>query len=361
MNNDKFMDKDGFLYFWQLLKVKLGGKVDKVDGKGLSTNDYTTAEKNKLGNIETGANKTTVINNLTSTSTSDALSAYQGKLLNDRIKSVTDDLGSLGYGDMMKATYDADNDGVVDDAHKLGGQLPSYYAPASSIPTKTSQLTNDSNFITDVSGKLDSSGNGSNVTVTFTQASTRGNIATGEKLSTIFGKIMKYFADLKTVAFTGSYTDLTNKPSIPTVTNDLTNALKSQYDTAYTHSQTAHAPSNAQANVLEGININGSAATITDKRVSITIPTAVSQLSDAAEYAKKSDLSTLYEYKGSVATYANLPTNAEVGDTYNVENDETTGGTGVNYSWNGTEWDNIGGIFSIAVITNAEIDEILAS
>lgn len=31
-------------------------KVDKVDGKGLSTNDYTTAEKNKLNGIANGAN-----------------------------------------------------------------------------------------------------------------------------------------------------------------------------------------------------------------------------------------------------------------------------------------------------------------
>lgn len=36
------------------------GKVDKVDGKGLSTNDYTTAEKEKLGNIENGANAYTL-------------------------------------------------------------------------------------------------------------------------------------------------------------------------------------------------------------------------------------------------------------------------------------------------------------
>ena len=53
---------------------------------------------------------------------------------------------------------------------------------------------------------------------------------------------------LSTVATSGSYADLTNKPTIPTVTNDLTNALKSNYDTAYTHSQSAHAPSNAQKN-----------------------------------------------------------------------------------------------------------------
>lgn len=53
-------------------------------------------------------------------------------------------------------------------------------------------------------------------TPTFTEASTRNNIASGEKLSVIFGKIQKFFNDLKTVAFTGSYTDLINTPTIPT-------------------------------------------------------------------------------------------------------------------------------------------------
>ena len=37
--------------------VDLSGKVDKVAGKGLSTNDYTTAEKTKLAGIADGANK----------------------------------------------------------------------------------------------------------------------------------------------------------------------------------------------------------------------------------------------------------------------------------------------------------------
>lgn len=39
---------------------KLGTKVDKVSGMGLSTNDYTTAEKNKLAGIQAGANKYTL-------------------------------------------------------------------------------------------------------------------------------------------------------------------------------------------------------------------------------------------------------------------------------------------------------------
>ena len=41
------------------IRASVNGKVDKETGKGLSTNDYTTTEKNKLEGIETGANKYT--------------------------------------------------------------------------------------------------------------------------------------------------------------------------------------------------------------------------------------------------------------------------------------------------------------
>ena len=54
-------------------------------------------------------------------------------------------------------------------------------------------------------------------------------------------------ADWNTVNATDpSY--INNKPTIPTVTNDLTNELKANYDAAYAHSTSAHAPSNAQKN-----------------------------------------------------------------------------------------------------------------
>ena len=49
---------------------------------------------------------------------------------------------------MLKATYDADGDGVVDNAKALNGHEDSYFAKATDIPTKTSQLTNDSSFTT---------------------------------------------------------------------------------------------------------------------------------------------------------------------------------------------------------------------
>lgn len=51
-------------------------------------------------------------------------------------------------------------------------------------------------------------------TPTFSQAVARENIRSGEKLSLIFGKVMKWLADLKAVAFSGSYNDLADKPGI---------------------------------------------------------------------------------------------------------------------------------------------------
>lgn len=47
----------------------------------------------------------------------------------------------------------------------------------------------------------------------FTVADKRENIASKEKMPKILGKIAKYFTDLKKVAFTGDYADLTNKPT----------------------------------------------------------------------------------------------------------------------------------------------------
>lgn len=51
----KFIDPEGLKYLWSKLKDLFNGKVDKVTGKGLSTNDYTTTEKNKLSGIASGA------------------------------------------------------------------------------------------------------------------------------------------------------------------------------------------------------------------------------------------------------------------------------------------------------------------
>lgn len=46
------------------------------------------------------------------------------------LATLNDGADGTGVGDMVKSTYDQDADGIVDDAEKLGGQLPSYYQTA---------------------------------------------------------------------------------------------------------------------------------------------------------------------------------------------------------------------------------------
>lgn len=76
----------------------------------------------------------------------------------------------------------------------------------------------------------------------------------------------------------------------------------------------------------------------------------------ADTYALKTDLASMYKYKGSVNTVNALPSTGQtIGDVYNVEL------TGMNYAWNGTEWDALGEIFTITSISNGDIDTIVAS
>lgn len=84
-----------------------------------------------------------------------------------------------------------------------------------------------------------------------------------------------------------------------------------------------------------------------------TIPSTVAELSDAGNYALKTEMANVYKYKGSVATVAALPTTGQTaGDVYNVEAD------GMNYAWNGSEWDELGSILEVA--SETEIDAIFA-
>jgi hypothetical protein len=101
-------------------------------------------------------------------------------------------------------------------------------------------------------------------TPTFTEAATRVNITSGETLSTLFGKIKKFFTDLKTVAFTGSYTDLSNKPTSMQNPNSLTltmNGSSSSYNGASSASKSWYAPTNVGT---AGYNLisNGSGAPV---------------------------------------------------------------------------------------------------
>lgn len=102
-----------------------------------------------------------------------------------------------------------------------------------SIPTKTSDLTNDSNFVVSTSlAEVATTGDYSDLSgipnlATVATSGSYADLSNKPNLSTVatsgLYSDLSGTPNLATVATSGSYTDLTNKPSIPTKTSDLTN------------------------------------------------------------------------------------------------------------------------------------------
>ena len=94
----------------------------------------------------------------------------------------------------------------------------------------------------------------------------------------------------------------------------------------------------------------------TDKSKLDALPTNATL---SSTYAKKSEITNMYKYCGSVASTEKLPTTGQrTGDVYNIEAASKYGGAGMNVAWNGTDWDPLGEIFTITAITNAELDKL---
>ena len=81
-----WLDKTGVIHLWNTIKALLDTKVDKIEGLGLSSNDYTVEDKTKVSKIKP------VQNTLTSTDTDAGLSAAQGKVLKDIVDTKADNI-----------------------------------------------------------------------------------------------------------------------------------------------------------------------------------------------------------------------------------------------------------------------------
>lgn len=68
MNDEKksWLDRAGAVHLWKTIEAMLGTKVDKIEGFGLSSNDYTTEEKKKLASLSDPKPATTENNGLMS-------------------------------------------------------------------------------------------------------------------------------------------------------------------------------------------------------------------------------------------------------------------------------------------------------
>lgn len=99
---------------------------------------------------------------------------------------------------------------------------------------------------------------------------------------------------------------------------------------------------------------NAAASTGAAGLMSAADKTKLDAFQAAANYALKSDITSVYKYKGSVENEAALPDSDQtVGDVYDVKD------TGMNYAWNGTAWDPLGQKMEVTPIPNGTIDTIM--
>ena len=155
-------------------------------------------------------------------------------------------------GDTISASQPAVNNGKLT-IQKNGSSIGTFTANQSSnttaniiVPTKTSDLTNDSNFVSKTDYATSSTGGvikvGSGLSIANGVLSTTGGgVADAVEWTNVLNK-----PTFSTVATSGSYNDLSNKPTIPTVNNGTLTIKKNGTNVA---TFTANQSSNATANI----------------------------------------------------------------------------------------------------------------
>jgi len=121
---------------------------------------------------------------------------------------------------------------------------------------------------------------------------------------------------------------------------------------------------------IENVSVNGTDLSVVNRRVNIDLSDYATQTWTQARIS--AELSSLYTFQGSLSTYGDLLNiqNPAIGDTYNLitGNDPDTGNpdwpafvAGTNFSWDGDEWDSLGGSIDLSdYYKKNEVDTIAA-
>jgi hypothetical protein len=384
----KYLDNDGLLYLWQKIKNvfatkdALNDKVDKVTGKGLSTNDYTTTEKNKLKDVASGAQvniiETVKVNDIALTPSSKAVNITVPTKTSD----ITNDSGFITSADIPEGAAASTTTPKMDGTAAVGKETAfargDHVHPSDTSRVPTTRKVAGHALSADVTlVKSDVGlGNVDNTADVDKPISTAQQTALNDKVDKITGK------GLSTNDYTTAekdklngiqsraqvnpqiYADKNNRNIFGYKLDNDAGALITLYDDGSPDGGTIAVPlasaaqgaiqslSNALAGKVDAEDGKG----LSTNDYTTAEKNKLAAFGAASTYALKADITNMYKYKGSVATVSALPSSDNTtGDVYNVE------ATGMNYAWNGTAWDALGEIFTITSISNSEIDTIVAS
>ena len=267
---------------WEKIKNALSGKVDKVDGKGLSSNDYTSTEKTKLANVASGAQ----------------VNVLEGIQKNGDTVQIVNKIANI------------------------------------SVPTKTSDITNDSGFIT-------TSDIPEGAAASTTTPVMDGTAAVGTELAFARGDHVHPTDTSRAAA-----SDVT---ALTTRVGDLETAVGTG---GSVDSKITAAIESLDSSIASTSNQAIASVTLTDGKITgstkITVPTNNNQLTNGAGYQTASDVSTAiatavagitsFEYE----VVQSLPAEGEAGVIYLVAHSHGTGDSYDEYIWVSNTFEKIG-------------------
>ena len=299
MAEKHFLSLERLSEYTAKIKTLLNGKVDKEAGKGLSTNDYTDIAKAMVeGSIKSFSVSGTRV-------------------------TFTKNDDTTGFFDTQDTTY---NDLVGATSTKAGthGLVP---APAAGDQNKFLMANGT---WADVAQE--------NTTYTF------GAALNGNKLVVTITPSEGTAQTFEVPAMVAATASAAGKAGlVPAPGSGKQNSFLKGDGTWAVPENTTYDPAVASTS---GVGGSDGLMTAADKE-------KLNGFDAASTYAKKTDITGVYKYKGSVATVEDLPSSGQTtGDVYDVQ------ARGINYAWNGTAWDPLGEIFTINEITTAEINAL---
>lgn len=243
---------------------ELTGRVDDIETQIEGTVKYTQEEKTKLAGIEVGANKTVVDSALNSTSANPVQNkavkteldkkvpttrTVNGKALSADVTLDADDVGAIA------ATQKGANNGVaeLDETGKVpSSQLPSYVDDVIEGYFYNSKFYKESGHTTEIAGEA--------------------------------GKIYVDLSTNKTYRWSGTaFAEISASIALGETSSTAYRGDRGKI--AYDHSQTAHAPSNAERNVVAGVQVNGEDLTPDGgRKVNVEVPTKTSDLTNDSDF-----------------------------------------------------------------------------
>lgn len=366
----KYLDNNGLLYVIKQIKTWLNGKVSKEDGKGLSTNDYTTEEKNKLAGLSNYTLPTASADTKGGVKigsglqmNGDVLSATGGgtadavdwENVTNKPTKLTDFTNDLAY----KTAYDASTNKILTESDLA-------------IKTLEGTINNKINFNTLEAGIYIVKGN--KIAGTSSMESSYEELAILTPYTKNTGTA---YRGLYILTGSYSYTGMSGITSYIIKNENGVYSLMSDFGgpivTAKEIGERSDLTTTNKQTIVAAINeintvFNKGYQTANDVETAIT--SKGYQTASDVETAITNKISSVMTYKGTVANYSDLPTNAKVGDTYNITNKSSHNKAGDNAAWNGTSWDILAGTIDLSgyytkdemkALTNDEIDGIFTA